>query len=53
VSRIEKVQNPRGSVTPIEKMGEDIHDNGTRLRVSDIMREKMPNCRPVFLAKSE
>jgi hypothetical protein len=26
-----------------EKMCEDIHDSGTRLRVSDIMGEKMPN----------
>jgi hypothetical protein len=33
-----ETQSPR-----FEKMCEEIHDNGTRLRVSDIMGEKTPN----------
>jgi hypothetical protein len=33
-----ETQSPR-----FEKMCEDIHDCGTRLRVSDMMGEKMPN----------
>jgi hypothetical protein len=36
-----------------EKMCEDIHANGTRLRVSDIMGEKIPNCIPANQQKAK
>jgi hypothetical protein len=40
---MKKCKTPETQSPLFEKMCEEIHDNGSRLRVGDIMGEKMPN----------